>query len=80
MGEMIVNLERRSLLVRSQDPRNRRALKLTLTDEGDAVMRQCNAAMKTVEAEMFATLSPQQVADLRSNLMSLHVNLGMAGE
>ena len=50
MGEMIGNLERRGLVERAQDPANRRALRLNLTEEGARLFRICEAAMHEVEA------------------------------
>jgi DNA-binding MarR family transcriptional regulator len=75
MGEMIGNLERRSLVVRAQDPANRRALKLNLTPEGERLLRACEAAMHEVEEAMFEDMSPREVEALRARMINLHGRL-----
>jgi DNA-binding MarR family transcriptional regulator len=72
MGEMIVNLERRAVVERRQDPTNRRALKLSLTDEGRRLLEVGNKAMNKVETEMFSALPPAAREDLRTRLRELH--------
>ena len=76
MGEMVANLERRSLVERGQDQSNRRALKLSLTDVGRALVRTCDAEMDKVEAEMVKGLTPTQRAELRASLAALHSEIG----
>ncbi len=80
MGEMIANLERRSLLARSQDPANRRALKLNLTSEGRKMTRLCDEALDGVEAEMFKGLSERDFKQLRRQLRQLHDDMGLTTE
>lgn len=75
MGEMIVNLERRSLLERGQDPRNRRALRLGLTGEGSKVVAACQEALAAAEEAIFSHLPQEQHADLRLKLMDLYDRL-----
>lgn len=75
MGEMIVNLERRALVERRQDPANRRALKLSLTDEGRGLLEAGDAVMNKVETEMFSSLPPAEREELRSRLRELHEQL-----
>jgi DNA-binding MarR family transcriptional regulator len=75
MGEMIGNLERRSLVARVQDPANRRALKLNLTQEGERLLRLCETAMHDVEAAMFEDMSPREFEALRARMISLHGRL-----
>jgi DNA-binding MarR family transcriptional regulator len=77
MGEMIGNLERRSLVIRVQDPSNRRALKLSLTRTGDQLLDTCESAMQAVEAEMFADMSPRDLDALRGRMIALHSHLGL---
>ena len=78
MGEMIGNLERRALIARVQDPSNRRALRLSLTREGEELLDTCEAAMQAVEAEMFADMSPRDLETLRARMVSLHGHLGLS--
>ncbi len=78
MGEMIGNLERRALIVRVQDPSNRRALRLSLTPPGERMLEVCEAAMQTVEAQMFEHMSGRDLEALRQRLIGLHDHLGLA--
>jgi DNA-binding MarR family transcriptional regulator len=78
MGEMIGNLERRALIARVQDPANRRALRLSLTQEGGQILDNCEAAMEAIEAEMFEQMSPRDVEALRGRLRVLHDGLGLS--
>ena len=77
MGEMVANLERRALVVRQEDPNNRRALTLDLTDEGRRLLETCNARMREMELELFSAFSPSELHDLRERLTSLHEHLGL---
>ena len=77
MGEMIGNLERRALIARVQDPANRRALKLSLTDEGGRLLDLCEAAIQRVEAEMFEEMSARDLEALRGRMIGLHDRLGL---
>jgi DNA-binding MarR family transcriptional regulator len=72
MGEMIVNLERRALVERQQDPQNRRALKLDLTGDGRALLAQGEAAMLGVENDMFGALPDRDREGLLQRLSDLH--------
>ena len=76
MGEMVSNLERRALVERGQDESNRRALRLSLTHAGRALVRTCDEEMDKVEAEMIKGLSPAQRTELRSSLAALHSQIG----
>ena len=78
MGEMIGNLERRALVVRVQDPANRRALKLSLTPSGERLLDTCESAMQAVEADMFADMSPRDLEALRGRMVGLHNHLGLS--
>ena len=77
MGEMIANLERRSLLARTQDPSNRRALKLNLTADGRKMVRQCDEVLDGVETDMFKGMSEREFKQLRRQLAQLHDDLGL---
>jgi len=76
MGEMVANLERRSLVSRGQDQSNRRALKLSLTDAGRRLVGACDDEMNKVEAEIVKGLSPAQRAELKTSLAALHGQIG----
>ena len=80
MGEMVGNLERRSLIARVQDPANRRALRLSLTAPGDRLLGVCEAAMQAVEVQMFEQMSSRDLEALRGRLTGLHDHLGLSFE
>ena len=77
MGEMIANLERRGLVARQEDPANRRALRLTLSDAGVQMVEACNAEMQKMEMEMFSSFSPLERHELRTRLIALHEHFGL---
>ena len=77
MGEMIANLERRSLLTRTQDPSNRRSLRLNLTAEGRKMVRLCDEVLDKVETEMFKGMSEREFKQFRRQLAMLHDDLGL---
>jgi DNA-binding MarR family transcriptional regulator len=77
MGEMIGNLERRGLIVRQENPANRRALLLGLSDAGEELVASCTAQMRKMELEMFSAFSPSELHDLRERLISLHEHFGL---
>jgi len=80
MGEMIGNLERRALIARVQDPSNRRALRLSLTEPGERLLACCESEMLAIEARMFEHMSARDVEALRGRLRSLHDGLGLRFE
>ncbi len=80
MGEMVGNLERRSLIARVQDPSNRRALRLSLTTPGDRLLNVCETAMQAVEAQMFEQMSARDLEALRGRMIGLHDHLGLSFE
>ena len=80
MGEMIGNLERRGLVVRQEDPANRRTLKLALSEEGAQLIDACNAQMRKMELDMFSALSPVELHGLRTRLIALHQHLGLESQ
>ena len=78
MGEMIGNLERRALIARVQDPSNRRALRLSLTEAGEQLFATSEAEMQAVEAGMFEEMSARDLEALRVRLAGLHDHLGLS--
>ncbi len=80
MGEMIGNLERRNLVARVQDPANRRALRLSLTQPGERLLQAGEAAMQALETEMFEDMSSRELEALRTRLLGLHGRLGLKFE
>ena len=78
MGEMVGNLERRSLVARVQDPANRRALRLSLTEAGSKLLDVCETEMQAVEAEMFEQMSARDLEAFRGRLAGLHDRLAQS--
>lgn len=66
MNELIAGLERRRLILRKEDPANRRILKMRLTASGRRLLAACDAVADRVEAEVFGGLAPEAYEALRS--------------
>lgn len=75
MGQMLTNLQEAGLLTRTEDPSNRRILRVALTDAGRKLVRQCDAEMKAIEEEAFAGLSASELDALRTTLQSVAQNM-----
>lgn len=67
-SEMIANLERKGLINRQPDRRNRRILRISLTGEGERVVHACEVWMNKLESQMLADLHPQATRELHSAL------------
>ncbi|SMC87419.1 MarR family transcriptional regulator [Rhizobium sp. RU36D] len=59
MNELIGGLLRRNLIIRKEDPDNRRILRMSLTPEGKRMMKACDAAADAAEKDVFSFL-PQE--------------------
>ncbi|WP_223167740.1 MarR family winged helix-turn-helix transcriptional regulator [Nonomuraea sp. SYSU D8015] len=68
MADMITALERRGLITRRRDPENRRAMLISLTDEGRELLAAHDAAMDALEERMLSGLTARQRRDLESYL------------
>jgi DNA-binding MarR family transcriptional regulator len=53
-------LEERGLLRRAADPNDRRARRLSLTPEGQALLRRAEAAVQRVQKALLAPLKPEE--------------------
>jgi DNA-binding MarR family transcriptional regulator len=53
-------LEARGLLRRAPDPKDRRARRLSLTPEGEALLRRAEAAVRQVQEDFLAPLEPAE--------------------
>jgi DNA-binding MarR family transcriptional regulator len=71
MGEMVASLEKRDLIERVENPRNRRVLQTYLTAEGQRLHRTAAKDVARIEAQLFKGLD---VASLRT-LRDLHFRL-----
>jgi DNA-binding MarR family transcriptional regulator len=65
---LIDALEAEGIVAREPDPRDRRALRLALTDEGKRVLRKIRKLQQEVSEEVFTTFSPTQRAELAALL------------
>lgn len=68
---LLDDLERRALVTRRRDPRDRRAHLVGLTDGGREVLTESTALARRTNDEVFAPLSPQERAQLHSLLSRL---------
>jgi DNA-binding MarR family transcriptional regulator len=64
MNELIGNLQRRDLIVRTTDPLNRRILRMSVTEAGAQMLRQCDEVADQVEREVFRDLSDEEYRTL----------------
>ncbi len=69
--EAVDGLEREGLVLRSPDPADRRAKRITLTDKGQAVVRDLAPLRDAFIAELFASMSDADMADLLRLLKAL---------
>ncbi|QZY51111.1 MarR family winged helix-turn-helix transcriptional regulator [Leucobacter tenebrionis] len=67
LSRMIDRLVERGLLHRESDPDDRRAVRISLTEEGSRVQRETGRAhAKSVGRELGAALTPEEMRDLRA--------------
>jgi len=65
LSHVVSRLEKRGLVARAECPEDRRAMNVTLTDAGwDVVVAAAPGHAAHVRDAVFATLTPQDVADL----------------
>jgi DNA-binding MarR family transcriptional regulator len=62
--EVVDDLESRGLVARSPDPADRRATLVALTEAGAALFHEIRAARHAQSADLFATLSEEDRAEL----------------
>lgn len=72
-------LERRGLVTRTPDPADRRNRIVSLTADGRRVRRQCHAAIRAMEEELLAGLSPSERAAFEDALVRLVNDHGSSG-
>lgn len=68
MGELILLLERRGMIVRREDSENKRTLLLSLTEHGRSVWIEADAIAKQIEREILGNLSDTEMSTFRSIL------------
>jgi DNA-binding MarR family transcriptional regulator len=67
-NEMVKAMEARGWIERKPDPTHGRIIQISLTDDGHAILRQCDAEVLKVELIMFPDLQDQERAQLRAQL------------
>ncbi len=70
-NEIINGLEQRGLIVRKEDPANRRILRMKLTAQGRKLHRQCDKIADRIEAAAFDWVDRPDYDALRESLRSL---------
>ncbi|NBA96036.1 MarR family winged helix-turn-helix transcriptional regulator [Pseudomonas sp. R5(2019)] len=68
MGQVLTALESRGLLIRAENPENRRLLSMSLTAEGHALVESCQADMQLIEEQVFGGLSEKELEKFRGTL------------
>jgi DNA-binding MarR family transcriptional regulator len=68
MHEMVLALEGRGLIARERDPRNRRVLLASLTEDGRDLLKRCEPTVMAIEERMLSSLSAGQREVFRESL------------
>lgn len=74
---LVDHLEKVEAIERARDPDDRRRQTLRLTDHGRALLTECAAITRSLEAEILAGLPAADTAALRSALRHVAGNLGL---
>lgn len=74
MTGLLDRMERDGLVVRTDDPHDRRALCIRLTEQGRMVQEPVTEVLDRTLAEMFAGVSEAEVEDLKRTLRQVLVN------
>jgi DNA-binding MarR family transcriptional regulator len=61
MNEVVTTLQRKALLEKNIDPNHKRILRISLTEKGQAMLKQCNAAMDEFEVKLLEDFSKEEV-------------------
>jgi DNA-binding MarR family transcriptional regulator len=69
-NEMVKVLEARGWIARNPDPNHGRIIQISLTAEGHAVLRECDAKVLEVERVMFPDLDEDERTRLQAQLRS----------
>ena len=67
-NEMVKILERKGLITRAPDARNRHIRRINLTSSGEAVLIRCDVLIERLETRMLDPLGPADVKALRGAL------------
>lgn len=67
-NEMVKTMEARGWIERKPDPTHGRIIQISLTAEGEAILRECDARVREVETIMFPDLKEDERARLHAQL------------
>jgi DNA-binding MarR family transcriptional regulator len=67
-NEMVKTMEAGGWIARTPDPAHGRIIQISLTEQGHAVLRDCDVVVAQVEARMFPGLSEQELSRLHAQL------------
>jgi DNA-binding MarR family transcriptional regulator len=68
MAETITAFEQQHLIRREQSSKHKRILEISLTDNGLALLKECDVRARRAEAELFSNLGSKDLAQLRGIL------------
>lgn len=71
MGQVLTVLESRGLLIRAENPENRRLLSMSLTAQGHALVDACQADMQAIEEQVFGSLNDKEMEKFRGTLQKV---------
>jgi DNA-binding MarR family transcriptional regulator len=71
MSETIATLIRKGLIERVENPEHRRILMARLTEAGELLLAQCEAAVDALEARLLGGISARDLETLRSALRAI---------
>jgi DNA-binding MarR family transcriptional regulator len=69
--EVVSSLEKKQLIERHEDPKNRRILRISLTDAGRELLAACDRIGDELEEEIFSMLSPSEFEGLKLALWKI---------
>jgi len=78
-NEMVKAMEAKGWIERSPDPDHGRIIRISLTDEGQAVLARCDGVVKGVEDTMFPDVSEEERAWLHAQLRAAVRALNVQG-
>ena len=71
MAETITYFEKQQLIHREQSSTHKRILKISLTQKGASLLKECDARASTTESELFSDLRLEDVERLRASLAAI---------
>ena len=78
-NEMVKAMEAKGWIARTPDPDHGRIIRISLTDDGEAVLARCDEVVKQVEETMFPDLAQDERAWLHTQLRSAVKALNLPG-